>query len=332
MPLRKDVASPLAPRNDVEGEDAKDEKKDDEGARTTTAKKDDKAKDDAKKDDKADEEGAARSRSRSTSTGFEQRVVVLPPKAGQLRPPGGRLGQARSTAACRAPAPATRRARSSSTTSRSARRRRSSPTPTASSSSADGKKLLVCEEGRLRHRRAQGRTRSWRRSSPPASSRRPSTRRAEWRQIFTDAWRFERDYFYDPGMHGVDWNAMRERYGKLLDDAVTRWDVNYVIGELIAELNSSHTYRGGGDVEKPLERGVGLPGRATSRSRTAPTASRGSCDGAPWDSEVRSPLAAARASNVKEGDYLLAVNGEPLDVDAGPVGGVPGPGRQDRCC
>ena len=56
---------------------------------------------------------------------------------------------------------------------------------------------------------------------------------AEWRQIFTDAWRLERDYFYDPGMHGVDWEAMRERYGKLLEDAVTRWDVNYVIGELI---------------------------------------------------------------------------------------------------
>jgi len=48
---------------------------------------------------------------------------------------------------------------------------------------------------------------------------------AEWRQIFNDAWRFERDFFYDPNMHGVDWKAMRERYGKLLEDAVTRWDV-----------------------------------------------------------------------------------------------------------
>ena len=60
--------------------------------------------------------------------------------------------------------------------------------------------------------------------------------RAEWKQIFNDTWRFERDFFYDPNMHGVDWNAMRTRYGKLLDDAVTRWDVNFVIGELIAEL------------------------------------------------------------------------------------------------
>ncbi|HUG44066.1 MAG TPA: peptidase S41, partial [Acidobacteriota bacterium] len=54
--------------------------------------------------------------------------------------------------------------------------------------------------------------------------------RAEWRQIFHDAWRFQRDYFYDPGMHGVDWAEMKGRYGRLLDDAVTRWDVNFVLG------------------------------------------------------------------------------------------------------
>ena len=81
--------------------------------------------------------------------------------------------------------------------------------------------------------------------------------RQEWKQIFTDAWRIQRDYFYDPYMHGVDWDAMRKRYAALLRDAVTRWDVSYVIGELIGELNASHTYRSGGDVEKPEKRGVG---------------------------------------------------------------------------
>src|SRR5581483_7234194 len=59
----------------------------------------------------------------------------------------------------------------------------------------------------------------------------PVDPRAEWRQIFLDTYRFERDYFYDPGMHGVDWAALKNRYLKLLDDAVTRWDVNWVIGE-----------------------------------------------------------------------------------------------------
>ncbi|NIP19049.1 MAG: peptidase S41, partial [Xanthomonadales bacterium] len=73
--------------------------------------------------------------------------------------------------------------------------------------------------------------------------------RAEWRQIFNDAWRLERDYFYDPALHGVDWDAMKRRYGAMLDHAVTRWDVNFILGELIGELNASHAYRGGGDTE-----------------------------------------------------------------------------------
>src|SRR5262245_62073363 len=77
----------------------------------------------------------------------------------------------------------------------------------------------------------------------------PVEPRAEWKQIFMDTFRFERDFFYDPGMHGVNWNAMKERYQTLLDDAVTRWDVDWIIGEFLGELNASHTYHGGGDVE-----------------------------------------------------------------------------------
>src|SRR5205814_1295331 len=72
----------------------------------------------------------------------------------------------------------------------------------------------------------------------------------EWKQLFTDAWRLERDYFYDAKMHGVDWNAMRTRYGKMLDGALTREEADFVIGEMIGELNASHTYHGGGDMEK----------------------------------------------------------------------------------
>ena len=112
----------------------------------------------------------------------------------------------------------------------------------------------------------------------------------EWRQIFTEAWRLERDYFYDPNMHGVDWEAMRVRYGALLDDVVSRWDLNFIIGELIGELNTSHSYRGGGDAEKAADRGVGLLGvdwelaDGAYRIKNIITA-------APWDAETRSPLA-----------------------------------------
>jgi len=133
----------------------------------------------------------------------------------------------------------------------------------------------------------------------------------EWRQIFNDVWRFQRDFFYDPKLHGVDWNRMRERYGHLLDSAVTRWDVNYVIGELIGELNSSHTYRSGGDLENPSSRGVGYLGCDFRVTNGVYQISR-IIEAAPWDAEPRSPLLEP-GMGVKAGDFLLAVNGELLD-------------------
>jgi tricorn protease len=91
---------------------------------------------------------------------------------------------------------------------------------------------------------------------------------AEWRQIFHDAWRMMRDFFYDPHMHQVDWRAVREQYAAMLDDCASREDLSYVIKEMISELNVGHAYYSGGDV-----------GAQPSRSRRAPTGSRGSTRG-----------------------------------------------------
>ncbi len=135
--------------------------------------------------------------------------------------------------------------------------------------------------------------------------------RAEWRQMFTDAYRFERDYFYDPNMHGVDWEATRARYAKLLEGAVTRWDVNVVLGEFIAELNASHTYNGGGDEQTSPTRGTGMLGADWELANGAYRIKH-IVRGGPWDADVRAPLAEP-GLNVKEGDYVLAVNGTPLD-------------------
>jgi tricorn protease len=140
--------------------------------------------------------------------------------------------------------------------------------------------------------------------------------RAEWRQMFADVWRFERDFFYDEGMHGVDWDAMREQYGPLIADAVTRWDLNFVIGELIAELNASHAYRGGGDQESAPTRRVGMLGVDWSLENGAYRIAH-IVDGAPWDAEVRSPLRQPGV-DVNEGDYVLAVNGVPVDTSKDP--------------
>ena len=72
--------------------------------------------------------------------------------------------------------------------------------------------------------------------------------RAEWRQIFDEAWRLERDFFYLANMHGVDWPEMKRRYGVLVPYVAHRTDLTYLIGEMIAELNIGHAYVGGGDM------------------------------------------------------------------------------------
>ncbi|MCS7090419.1 MAG: PDZ domain-containing protein [Verrucomicrobiota bacterium] len=150
---------------------------------------------------------------------------------------------------------------------------------------------------------------------------------AEWKQIFTDAWRFQRDYFYDPGLHGVNWHELRDRYERLLQEAVTRWDVNYIIGELIAELNASHTYRSGGDVEQSPERGVGYLGCDFALTNGAYQIIR-ILESAPWEAEVRSPLREPGITNVQEGHYLLAVNGEPIDTSKDPWAAFQGLAQQ----
>lgn len=134
--------------------------------------------------------------------------------------------------------------------------------------------------------------------------------RAEWKQIFNDAWRFQRDYFYDKQMHGVDWDAVREQYGVLVADATSRSDINFLIGEMIGELNASHTYRGGGDQETPERKAVGYLGVDWEKKGDY-FAIKKIIRGADWDNEVRSPLDEP-GINVQEGDVILAVNGLPL--------------------
>lgn len=134
----------------------------------------------------------------------------------------------------------------------------------------------------------------------------------EWKQIFMDVWRFERDYFYDPGMHGVDWDLMKMRYSKLVDQASSRNDVNIIIGDLIAELNASHTYTGGGDMTTADKMNVGYLG-ADFVFENGQYRIKKIVAGAPWDTEVRSPLAKP-GLNIKEGDYILEVNGQKIDV------------------
>ncbi|MEN0046271.1 MAG: PDZ domain-containing protein [Bacteroidota bacterium] len=135
--------------------------------------------------------------------------------------------------------------------------------------------------------------------------------RAEWQQIFNDAWRFQRDYFYDKEMHGLDWEAMKKQYGNLVQYANNRNDLNFILGELIGELNASHTYRGGGDQEYADRKSIGYLGVDWAKEGDyfkVKTIIRGS----DWDNEVRSPLDEPGVK-IKEGSYIIAVNGVNLN-------------------
>ncbi|HVZ95706.1 MAG TPA: PDZ domain-containing protein [Chitinophagaceae bacterium] len=138
----------------------------------------------------------------------------------------------------------------------------------------------------------------------------------EWKQILTDAWRIERDYFYDPSMHGVNWDEVKERYLKMLSGAGSRDELNYIIGEMLGELSSSHTYKGGGDLEKAKREDVGYLGVNYEPAGNFYKI-KNIIKGASWDAEERSPLDMPGVT-IKEGDYLLAVNGVPVTTDQEP--------------
>ncbi len=137
-------------------------------------------------------------------------------------------------------------------------------------------------------------------------------RHVEWNQIYLEAWRQMRDFFYAPNMNGVDWKAMRDKYAVLVPFVNHRNDLTYLLGELIAELNNGHTYVGGGE-RPPFEKiKLGLLGAEFSRD---PASRAYRIDrilpGENWDKHTRSPLTEI-GLNIKVGDYLLAINGTPV--------------------
>ncbi len=143
--------------------------------------------------------------------------------------------------------------------------------------------------------------------------------RQEWRQIFVDAWRLERDYFYDANMHGVNWGLIKERYLKMLEGAVTREEVDFIIGEMIGELNSSHTYHGGGAGEQVPHATVGYLG-VDWQAEDGHYRIKKIIRPAAWDAETRSPLDRPGVS-IKEGDYILAVDSVELTTATEPYAG-----------
>jgi tricorn protease len=136
-------------------------------------------------------------------------------------------------------------------------------------------------------------------------------RHAEWTQIFNESWRQMRDFFFAPNMNGVDWPPMRAKYAPLVEHVNHRADLTYIIGEMIGELNSGHTYVGGGDVPKLTRIPMGLLGARLERDgQTKFFKIARILKGQNWDPALRSPLTELGV-NVHEGEFIVAVDGRP---------------------
>jgi tricorn protease len=142
--------------------------------------------------------------------------------------------------------------------------------------------------------------------------------RAEWAQMFEDGWRIAREWFYDPNMHGVDWPAMKKRYGALVPFLANRADLDFLLGEMLSELESGHTYVASGDEPKVPRVPGGMLGAElladapSGRYRVAKI-----YEGENWDDAFRSPLTEGGV-DVKEGSFLLAIDGHDLRTTDNP--------------
>lgn len=140
--------------------------------------------------------------------------------------------------------------------------------------------------------------------------------RAEWKQIYWEAWRLERDFYYDPNMHGLDWKAIGDRYGSLLPSVSNRDDLTYLLSELLGELNTSHAYVQGAEAPEVRRVNGGLLGVDFEAVGDYYRIKK-IYPGENWLPNARSPLTEAGVK-VKAGDYLLAVNGVPLKTTMNP--------------
>ncbi len=131
--------------------------------------------------------------------------------------------------------------------------------------------------------------------------------RAEWKEMYREAWRVERDFFYDPGYHGLDLRAAEKKYEPYLENLGSRRDLNYIFTEALGEMTVGHMFISGGDSPEVKKVQTGLLGAdyklENGRYRFARI-----YNGENWNRDLKAPLTQPGV-NIAEGDYLLAVNG-----------------------
>lgn len=142
--------------------------------------------------------------------------------------------------------------------------------------------------------------------------------RAEWNQIYADAFRIFRDYFYVDNLHGVDWKGIRKNYGELLPYVPSRFDLDYILNEIVSETNTGHSYVDWGDIARVDRINGGLLGAELEADLSAGRYKiRKIYSGENWNESRRSPLTESGV-NIKEGDYIIRINGQELTTEQNP--------------
>lgn len=184
--------------------------------------------------------------------------------------------------------------------------------------SLDGKKILVAQRGQYHLMDVKPGGADSKKTISTGDMEAEIVPQEEWAAIFEEVWRRFRDFFYVENMHGYDWQGLHDQYRPLLQHVGHRSDLNYVISEMISELNVSHAYIAGGDYEIPDRPQVALPG---ARFELDPDAGRyriaSIFEGHNAEPRYRSPLTEVGV-DAKVGDYVLAINGEDLAGDDNP--------------
>ena len=184
--------------------------------------------------------------------------------------------------------------------------------------SDDGKKILVHSEHDYKLFDAKPEGKASPKTISTANLMVDRVPQQEWTEIFNEVWRRYRDFFYVKNMHGYDWEALRKQYAAMVPYVAHRSDLNYVLGEMVSELSTSHSYIEGGDFDMPKRPQIALPGakleldHAAGRYRIAKIY-RGQNE----EELYRSPLTEVGV-DAREGDYILAVDGEDLTAEKNP--------------
>lgn len=142
--------------------------------------------------------------------------------------------------------------------------------------------------------------------------------RKEWDQIYVDAFRIFRDYFYVGNLHGVDWNGIQKKYCEMLSDVPSRFDLDYILNEIVSETNTGHAYVDWGDIGKVERIEGGLLGADLEADLVAKRYKiKKIYAGENWNESRRSPLTES-GINVKEGDYIISINGQNMTTETNP--------------